>query len=366
MKYPKNILVVAMSLLLLAACGANAQEGSASKKAEPVDSATATAPIDTITIAMSGDLMFGTDWPTTQLAANDGKHLLQHTAPITSAATLAVGNLEGVFCSDDVPPNNPDTHFYSFRFPARYAPRLTEAGYDFMCIANNHTYDFREEGQRQTEAVLDEHGIAYSGIKGHPEYAIIERSGIKFGVCAFGHNWYSVQHIDLANVERVLKALRPKCDILVVTFHGGAEGTEYRHLPQGEEFYLNASRGSLRKMAHYCVDLGADVVFGHGPHVVRCMELYKDRLIAYSLGNFCTPYSMGLAGIKGYAPLLVERVGRDGRFIDAQIHSFIQQKGTGPLPDPQNLAAKEIRSLTESDIENNQLTITDDGKVFSK
>ena len=344
----------------------NDNEMSSDGDGKAGDEQTITQNKDTLTIAMSGDTMFGTDFPETKLAADDGKQLLKHTAAITREADIAIGNLEGVFCTNDVPPNNPDTHFYSFRFPARYAPRLVEAGYDFMCMANNHAYDFREEGIRQTKQVLDEHQIAHSGIKGEEGYVLIEKQGVKFGVCAFGHNWYTIQHTDFSNIERVLAEARPKCDILVVTFHGGAEGRACRHLPEGEEFSLNASRGKLRQMAHYCIDHGADVVFGHGPHVVRAIELYKDRLIAYSLGNFCTPYSMSISDITGYAPLLVERVDREGKFIDAKIHSFIQQPGIGPQPDKQCLVAKEIRSLTESDIENSQLTITDDGYVSRK
>ena len=359
-----KIAIIMCYAVLATACNGNisAQQTDETKSSNSSQNLNS----DTLTIAMSGDTMFGTDWPASKLAANDGKHLFEHIADINRSADLAVGNLEGVFCDESVPPNNSDTRFYSFRFPARYAPRLVEAGYDFMCMANNHAYDFKEEGMRQTKATLDQYGIAHTGIKGETEYVILERSGVKFGICAFGHNWYTIQHIYLENVQRVLKALRPQCDILVVTFHGGAEGRDCRHLPEGEEFFLDASRGSLRKMAHFCVDNGADVVFGHGPHVVRCMELYKDRLIAYSLGNFCTPYSMSISDITGYAPLLVERVDRSGRFIDAKIHSFIQQPGIGPRRDPSCKVAKEIRELTESDITDSHLIIDDQGNVSRK
>jgi hypothetical protein len=322
--------------------------------------------VDTFTIAMNGDTMFGTDYPTVRLAADDGRQLFKHTEKLTQEADLALGNLEGVFGTTNLTTNKSGPNNYTFRFPARYAPRLKEAGYDFMCMANNHSNDFKDEGVNQTRQALKEQGIAYAGIVSDPEYVVLERNGVKFGICAFGHNRNTILHTDMRNVERVLTALRPKCDILIVTFHGGAEGRSYKHLPEGEEFMFNASRGSLRKLAHYCVDNGADIVFGHGPHVVRCMELYKDRLIAYSLGNFCTPYGMNIADITGYAPVLVERIDSKGRFIDAKIHSFRQQPGIGPQPDSQCLVAKEIRELTESDIKDNQLDIADDGTVTRK
>ena len=331
---------------------------------DPAPNSNSPSEADTLTIAMCGDTMFGTDYPTVRLAANEGKMLFEDTAPITKAADIALGNLEGVFGTTDLPAAKaPGKNSYTFRFPALYAPRLTEAGYDYMCLANNHSRDFGDKGIALSEKALDEQGIAHSGIKGHKEWVVIERNGVKYGVCAFGHNHYTITHLDIKNVERILRELRPKCDILIVTFHGGAEGRTARHLPQGREIFLGGDRGTLREMTHYCIDHGADLVFGHGPHVVRCMELYKGHLIAYSLGNFCTPYGINIADITGYAPVLEARINGKGMFIDGKIHSFIQQPGVGPKTDPTNAAAKEIRSLTDSDISNSQLTISDDGTI---
>ena len=135
---------------------------------------------------------------------------------------------------------------------------------------------------------------------------------------------------------------------------------------EDEEKYLNEDRGSLRKFARFCIDNGADVVFGHGPHVVRCVELYKDRIIAYSLGNFCTPYAISIAGISGFAPILEVKTDRQGRFLTGQIHSFMQRKGEGPRKDAAHNAARQIASLTQADVPDGKLRIDTNGKITKK
>ena len=152
-----------------------------------------------------------------------------------------------------------------------------------------------------------------------------------------------------------------------MTYHGGAEGTKYRHLPDGPETFLGENRGDLRRFAHFCIDNGADVIYGHGPHVVRAMELYKGHFIAYSLGNFCTPYGINIAGVSGYAPVLQLTINSaDGTFVKGKINSFIQQRGRGPRLDKQNIVAKEIQSLTKADFTDQKITISDDGTITKK
>ena len=317
---------------------------------------------DTLTIAMTGDIMMGTTFPSVMLPANDGADLFRDVAPILSAAHLAVGNLEGTLIDGGKSAKGTGPNTYAFRTPTSYAHRLTEAGYDFLSQANNHARDFGEEGILSTEHVLDSIGIKYSGIQGRADHAVIERDGVRYGICAFGHNTYTYKTQDTATVRRILQELRPECDVLIVSFHGGAEGRAHAHLPQGTETFLGENRGSLRQFAHFCVDLGADLIYGHGPHVTRAVELYKGHFIAYSLGNFCTPFGMSLAGISAYAPVVTVRIARDGgRFIDGRIHSFIQQKGIGPRTDNTHAVAHEMRQLTTADFATPSISISDEG-----
>ena len=316
---------------------------------------------DTITIAMVGDMMLGTNYPSRQLPANDGKNLFDHVGDILRSATITVGNCEGAMGEKGKCTKGTGKYSYAFRMPSSYARLFKDAGFDFLSLANNHSNDFGTEGIKETMRLLDSLHIKYAGVKGLCRKAFLKQKGITYGFCAFGHNGYTYCHQNVETAKEILRELRDSCDILIVSFHGGAEGKDKTHLPEGTEIFLGEDRGNLRSFAHMCIDEGADIVFGHGPHVCRAMEVYKGHLVAYSLGNFCTPAGISVSGISGYSPVLVARIDRNGKLIDGRIHSFIQAFGKGPQPDLDNKVAQFIRSLTKSDFKNPHITIEDDG-----
>lgn len=322
--------------------------------------------VDTIKLALTGDIMMGTTYPSTQLPQEEGRLLFKHVAPIISGADIAAGNLEGTLCDGGTTTKRMSKVSYAFRTPVRFAPRLSEAGYDFLSVANNHVNDFGDTGISSTMKALDGVGIKYAGIKDLCEWSVVEKDGRRYGFCAFSHNQKTCDHRDLETVRRILGELREQVDFVIVSFHGGAEGSAHNRLPYGRETFCGENRGSIRELAHFCIDEGADVVYGHGPHVLRAVEVYKGHFIAYSLGNFCTPYGINLRGISGYAPVVTIRVLADGTFVDGQIHSFIQQRGAGPLPDAQNLVAKEMKRLTELDVPKTPITISATGAITRK
>jgi len=369
--------VVTMVLLMaLSACVENSGSRSGNVKEKNVggksDSAknvvggatadTASAKIvDTVAIAMNGDIMTGSIQPNPCMPPNDGKDLFRDCAEIIRSADVACGNLEGVLADKGNTRKRPGPLSFSFMMPTRSVQLLVDAGYDFMGIANNHIYDFWEAGVQSTIKTLSDAGIGVAGTK-ECETCIKEINGVKYGFCAFGHEQYSLRTQDTATVKRVVTSLRKECDILIVCFHGGAEGTGCRHVPYGTEFFHGMNRGDVRQFSHMCIDCGADIVYGHGPHVPRAIELYDDHLIAYSLGNFAT-CGMSTAAQTGHAPLLVARIDGNGKFVDGKIHSFIQQGRSGPRLNTSNAVAKDIRSLTLEDIKDNKLNIADDGTI---
>ena len=152
-------------------------------------------------------------------------------------------------------------------------------------------------------------------------------------------------------------------DIVVVSFHGGAEGQDVTHVPFAEEEYYGEPRGDVAMFARMVVDAGADLVIGHGPHVVRAIENYEDRLIAYSLGNFATYYGISVAGIKGMAPILVVTLDGEGKFVDGKIHSTIQLRPDGPSIDPRNRALNLIRGLSKEDFGSPGISFGTDGTI---
>lgn len=324
-----------------------------------------------LSIAMTGDVMMGTSFPENggYLPANGGKNLFDDAGPILRAADVAAGNLEGTLLDGEgerrAPGAQPE-YYFVFRMPTEYVGNLVAAGYDFMGMANNHVNDFGPTGRKSTLATLRDAGIATAGLRGVCEFDVIERKGLKIGITQMGHSANTLSINDYGEVRRVLDSLRRECDVMIVSFHGGAEGRDKVHVPFERETYVGENRGNVAEFARMAVDAGADVVFGHGPHVPRGAEIYKDRIIFYSLGNFCTPYRMGLTAESGYAPIAEVRIDGRGRFIDGQIHSFIQQRGIGPRKDSGNSAAKLMRALSEKDFASSPLHIAADGKLSRK
>lgn len=370
----KKYLFLMLSVMLLVSCGSK-PSGSAPLAAEASAQAPTEQPQETqepLTLAMVGDIMLGTTYPETPKGAylppNDGADVLKDAAPILREVDLALGNLEGSLldCGGKAKPcSNPATCF-AFRIPKRYVRHLVDAGFDYVGIANNHINDFGPEGIASTMATLDSAGIKYSGMAGKCNTAQIIRDGRKIGLVAFGFSRGTLNINNIPEAQRIVRELKRDNDIVVVCFHGGAEGKKHTRVPHKTEVAFGQQRGNVEKFAHAVVDAGADVVYGHSPHVVRGAELYKDRLILYSLGNFATPYRFSITGISGYAPVVTATINADGTFASGKIHSFIQQKGIGPRTDTTCAVAKQMRALSASDFPSSPLVIAPDGTLSKK
>ena len=335
--------------------------------------ATAEPPVETtvtadkahlsVSIAAVGDMMLGTDYPNNHLPDDDGEAFLAAVSATLKAADITFGNLEGVLVDGGEPAkkcSNPNA-CYLFRSPTRYAAHLRKAGFDVMSLANNHARDFGEDGRRSSADALAAEGITNAG--GAGSYGIVYRNGLSVAFIAFAVTKGSNMMLDYADAFRWVGALSPQYDILVVSFHGGAEGTAATRIPFAEEEYYGEPRGDVVRFARGVVDAGADLVIGHGPHVVRGIERYKDRLIAYSLGNFATYYGISVAGIKGIAPILTATLDGNGRFIGGEIVSTRQIRPAGPSIDSTQRALNMIRELSIEDFGNPGLRFHADGRV---
>jgi len=371
-------LFTAVALAILAGCASAPPEESQPAPepvsvAEPEPAAAAEPDISAkpaepdksgirITIASVGDMMIGTDFPENHLPDDDGVSFLEAVTPALSSADITFGNLEGVLVDGGQPVkkcSNPNA-CYLFRSPTRYADYFRAAGFDVMSLANNHARDFGEEGRTSTMIALAGVGIHHSGREG--DFASFEVNGLKIAVLAYAVTKESNMLLDYELARATVADFATSHDIVMVTFHGGAEGADVINLPFAEEEYYGEPRGDVVMFARMVVDAGADLVIGHGPHVVRAMEHYKDRLIAYSLGNFATYYGISVAGIKGIAPILFTTLDGEGRFVEGEIVSTVQIRPAGPSIDDQQRAYKLIRGLTAEDFENSGLTFTEDGR----
>ncbi len=316
-----------------------------------------------ISIAAVGDMMLGTDFPENHLPDDDGVSFLTAVTPTLSAADITFGNLEGVLLDGGEPAkkcSNPNA-CYLFRSPSRYVEHYVAAGFDVLSLANNHARDFGEEGRLASMETLAAAGIYHSGLEG--DFAEMVVNDLKVAVLAFAVTKNSNMLLDYELSEKKVAAHAARNDIVIVSFHGGAEGQDVTHLPFAEEEYLNEPRGDVVRFARMVVDAGADLVLGHGPHVVRAVELYEGRLIAYSLGNFATYYGISVAGSKGIAPILVATLDGAGKFVTGQIHSTIQLRPAGPSMDRKNRALNMIRDLSNSDFGTPGIQFNPDGSI---
>jgi hypothetical protein len=319
-------------------------------------------------VAAVGDVMLGSTFPDESkgslLPPDDGAGLLLEVSPVLQAADLAFGNLEGPLL--DAGPsekckNAKPGRCYAFRVPERYGQHLARAGFDVLSLANNHVGDFGEAGKARTRAVLDALGIRYSGAAG--EVALLDVRGRKVALVAFSVSSGTNDLRDVEGAARLVAELRGQADLVLVSFHGGAEGAQYQHVPPGPEAFYGEERGDLRRFAHAVVDAGAALVLGHGPHVVRGLELYRGRLVAYSLGNFATYGGMNLSGPNGLTLVLEVQLAPDGTFLGGKIHPALQVRPGGPRWDATGAVLPVIRRLSQEDFGAAAPAIGDDGSV---
>src|SRR5204863_2221734 len=121
--------------------------------------------------------------------------------------------------------------------------------------------------------------------------------------------------------RRLIRKAARRADLVVCAIHAGAEGTSAVHVTGAEELYLGEDRGNAEAFAHMAVDAGADLVLGSGPHVLRGMEFYRDRLIAYSMGNFAGYHDFALDGVLADSAILRLTLAADGAFRRGRVRS---------------------------------------------
>ena len=323
-----------------------------------------------ITVIGVGDIMLGSNYPSKNLLQKNDYNILSDTEKILQDADITIGNLEGtLFDEGGIPKSCSDPSVcFVFRTPSKYGQYLKKAGFDYLSIANNHSNDFGDEGISKTMKNLDELGIKYTGIKKLAETTIIEKDNLKYGFVSFAPLSKTVDLNDYEYAAELIKSLKSKVDIVIVMFHGGAEGNGKEHLTRKTEMFFGENRGNVFKFARMAVDAGADIIFGQGPHVTRAIELYKNKFISYSAGNFATYGKFNLKGSSGIAPIFKITLDSKGNFIEGEIIPVRQTKGVyGPFIDENKSAVKEIISLNKSDFpEGNGLSVSEDGKIQKK
>lgn len=368
----KHAIIITVILLVASFSSCSLKKDKFSKKTEKnrtSENKPESENDSTYSVIMVGDIMMGTNYQyDSSLPPDDGRHLFDDVSELLPSADVSLGNLEGTLLDKGGTPkvcNDSFNNCVIFRMPERYAGYLRDAGFDIMSVANNHSGDMGETGRKSTANTLERYGLEYAGYTFCPTTIYI-KDGISFGFAAFAPNTGTQDLLDIESAAKVVEHLRANCNIVIVYFHGGAEGTSATRVPRRMEYYLGEKRGDVYKFAHEMVNAGADVVFGSGPHVARGIELYKDRIVAYSLGNFCTYGKFALSGALGLAPVLKVYIDKSGKFKHGRIYPYKQLKRGFPVFDDEHKVVGLVKNLTEKDFPESGLIIQGDGRVEKK
>ncbi|MFI5347007.1 MAG: CapA family protein [Elusimicrobiota bacterium] len=267
-----------LAAALLTAALASAQSPAVSTAA--VSASTAAADVE-VTMTAVGDIRL--DGPVAAIAAKDGD-----AAPSAAVKSLLAADIEFANLETPVTARGAKTvKTWNFRAKPKYLRIVKEAGFNVLNIANNHVWDYGEDGFRDTLKALEKDAWTYVG-GGRDRAAaekvrLVEFEGLTVGIIGLtsthpeqgwaGRNKPGVAYSDFNRMAEIVGRAKKACDVLVVSFHGGTE--------------LADDPNEIQKaVAHAAIDAGADLFLGHHPHVLQPIEMYKGKPIFYSLGNF--------------------------------------------------------------------------------
>jgi hypothetical protein len=312
-----------------------------------------------ISIAAVGDTMLGN---TPELPPDPATYL-DHVAG-ELRGDVVFGNLEGTLTEVPESPKcvgaEPGS-CYAFRAPPEYADYLADAGFTLMSNANNHSADFGEAGLSETVEALHAAGIEQTGLPG--EITVVKTGGHRVAFVGFAPYAYTASLTDLESARALIEEADAEADLVVVAIHAGAEGSDAGHVSGREEEYLGEDRGNAEEFAHLAVDAGADLVLGSGPHVLRGIELYKHRLLAYSLGNFCGFHNFATEGALGESVVLHVTLSPGGAFRSGRLASLRLVEAGQPVPDPSGEAAATIAALSAEDFGPSAIQVDPEGRL---
>lgn len=313
-----------------------------------------------ISLSATGDIVMGS--APNRLPANGGRDFFAQVREVL-AADLVMGNLEEPLTEDTgYAKCGASSSCHQFRVPPSYAEHLRDAGFDLLNLANNHAYDFGQAGNRNTQSALEKYGLKHTGAP--DQITVVDVKGVKVAVLGFSSYSWSNSLTDITSAKQVVQKAADQADIVVVQVHMGAEGSDKTHVRPGTEMFLGENRGDPVKFSHAVIDAGADLVVGHGPHVLRAMEFYQGRLIAYSLGNFAGGGgTLNNSGRLGLSAVLKVSLYADGSWGGGSLISTRVGSGGKPVLDSGNDGLTLVRDLCKADFPSTAPKWGTDGEI---
>lgn len=345
--------------------GTPASAGASSGGGEGTQTGAAAAPPRTpppadatLDVAAVGDIVMGSD--AFGLPPDGGASFFDPVEDLL-VGDVVLGNLEGTLATGGSSKcgGSSSGNCFAFRTPPSYGRYFEEAGFTVLNLANNHSYDFGATGQRQTVATLKRIGMPYTGLPG--QYATLKPNELTVAVLGFAPYDWANELTDIPAAKRLVASAATKADIVIVTMHAGAEGTSATRVRPGTEYYLGENRGDVTAFSKAVIDSGADLVIGHGPHVLRGMQVYKGRLIAYSMGNFAGYKVFALGGASSTSGVLQVTLASDGRLVSGRFRPT-QLVGSG-TPAPGGSGIATVQQLSRLDFGARAPRISSDGAI---
>ncbi|MGK2939450.1 MAG: CapA family protein [Solirubrobacteraceae bacterium] len=316
-----------------------------------------------LTIVWGGDVTLGSshgDPP------RRGRALLRSVRSRLRAADIAALNLEGTFGRGGTPKCNAaeSSSCFAFQAPPRNAGTLRDAGVDIVNLANNHAWDYGADGMGQTVRALQRKKVAYTGRPGEIRY--LRRSDSRVAFVGFSSYPWSSPIRDPVAVRALISEAAARANVVVAFIHAGAEGQDQIRTPDRDEEAYGELRGNTRAFARVAIDAGADLVLGSGPHVLRGLEVYRGRLIAYSLGNLAGWKNFSLRGNAAVSGLLTVRIGRTGRFLRGRLLPLRLQEPGIPVRDPSGSARALVARVSRADFGKRAPTMSPAGRLHPR
>jgi poly-gamma-glutamate capsule biosynthesis protein CapA/YwtB (metallophosphatase superfamily) len=302
-----------------------------------------------LSIVALGDIMMGSNGPRGILPPNDGRDLFTGILSHLKGGDITFGNLEGPLLDTGGVGKCWETKSpwcFEFKMPSRYGLYLKQAGFTVLNIANNHTLDYGTEGIKSTLEILSVLGIQPAGGQAVAEMTV---KGKKIALVGFSYRLspYSWSLLEIDQAKEMIRKIKESHDLVIVSFHGGAEGKIALEVVNENEIFLGEDRGNVMLFSRSVIDAGADLVLGHGPHVLRALEIYKNKLIAYSLGNFLTYGLFNIKGPNGISGILKVKLDLEsGEFLEGRLVPVKLIQGGIPDPDSQGEGVQLLQELT--------------------
>ncbi len=275
-----------------------------------------------------------------------------------SRADIAIGNLEGTLSVGGTSKCKPgDKECFAFQSPPRSAVLLRRAGFDDLNVANNHAFDYGTSGQAQTLRALAQNKLRWSGRPG--QITILRSNGLSVAVLGFAPWPWAQSMLDIPAAEKLVRDAKARADLVVCVLHAGGEGVGYQHVLQGTEYFDGEDRGNERLFAHSLVDAGADLVVASGPHVLRGIQLYHGKVIAYSLGNFATAGgAVATEGILGQSAIILVTLDANGKPVAGSFLPVQLEGGEPRLVHGSNTIVPRVNALSRADFGSSALRVS--------